>query len=46
MAKCHYISKQKAKLLIKNLHTQDEKQTINQTNMCHFWSVMNMGMFG
>ena len=29
MAECHYISKQKAKLLIKNLHTQDEKQTSN-----------------
>ena len=29
MAKCHYISKQKTKLLIKNLHTQGEKQTNN-----------------
>jgi hypothetical protein len=37
MAKCHYISKQKVKLLIKNLHTQD-KQVITKNKKKYFLS--------
>ena len=36
MAKCHYISKQKAKLLIKNLHSKmKNKQVITKNNFLY-----------